>query len=528
MNHIPLDIWSVKKIGIEKWHSNFYWPITKKEHHEMVRKVKAHFNCMLKNCSKNDQNVFKGLYMRLLNGTITILHNLQVVQRIIDKGYSPVVSENSSYYTEFFEERPIKNIEGMTIPTPISWYWKLRLRYRCLKENVKYHGSDPGYWSPLHFQKLFISPDSPYDQEYIDYVNDRGGTLSYRSVESFYPTSFYNVDRCGSSSKNDYLNGILSIAKQHGIHFPEEQKRGLGNILEKCTSHLSSYIYSVKQELKRMDVSAFLIHRLGNLQNRGFCAAAREVGIPVVTFNHGNSVGAKNNDVGTRMRFSLADEFVCHSNASKKLYKRSLNKISLHGQEKPRISVVRNDRFQNLKSRMDSDIPSQIRDLMILEAPMRPTVHRDYYLYWPFQLEVLLHTSEILEEHSVNTIIKRHPDRLKESKILYDNYFDDQLTKPFEKVYDQADAYLFPHIRTSTFEYSLFTNRPVIILSYSLDEFWESAQEKLKKRCCIVPSWFDDKDRIRFDKERLNEVLDRTPERPDHAFTETYHLSSEC
>ena len=90
---------------------------------------------------------------------------------------------------------------------------------------------------------------------------------------------------------------------------------------------------------------------------------------------------------------------------------------------------------------------------------------------------------------------------------MYDRYYDELLTLSFEAVYDEADAYIIPHIGTTAFGFALLTNKPIVIFEYVLDYLWEPASELLRKRCRVVPSWIADDGRLLFDENKLIDAL---------------------
>ena len=118
--------------------------------------------------------------------------------------------------------------------------------------------------------------------------------------------------------------------------------------------------------------------------------------------------------------------------------------------------------------------------------------------------------------------MKLHPDRIRESGDLYDNYFDEWIADPFEEVHEMADAFLFTEVGSSTFGFALLTNRPVIFFDTMLNMLWEEVHEPLHKRCRIIPSQLTSEGRWVFDEDALVEALRSSPELPDEDFVKTY------
>ena len=127
---------------------------------------------------------------------------------------------------------------------------------------------------------------------------------------------------------------------------------------------------------------------------------------------------------------------------------------------------------------------------------------------WPFYLDFILNIGKTIRTNSkLISMIKRRPERLEESKDVYNQFFDKCIDKPFEDVFGKADIIIFPRITTTTFGFSLFTNLPIIIFSHSLINVHSETKNDLYQRCNVINSSVNIKGRINFDENKLLKVL---------------------
>ena len=145
---------------------------------------------------------------------------------------------------------------------------------------------------------------------------------------------------------------------------------------------------------------------------------------------------------------------------------------------------------------------------MLVEFPHVPFLVPQPMLTNNFQLWLCIKLSKLLKREGFYTIMKRHPDRLKETEGLYENYFDSVIKEPFEKVYRMTDAIIFPDVTSTTFPFALLKDKPILIFETLLKYFISDHNHKqIKSRCTIIPSYFDDDNRFIFEENILIDSL---------------------
>ena len=203
---------------------------------------------------------------------------------------------------------------------------------------------------------------------------------------------------------------------------------------------------------------------------------------------------------------SIVDIFLVVTEQAARNYK-NLHKKYMYGISDTKIYSVNSMYYDRLKNKHDKmKPPAKLKKIMVVEYPLTETRH-NIYSFWPYQLQLMLKVGQFLNDKGIATIMKRHPDRLTESDGLYDNVYNEQLVEPFEDIFDQADAYFFMNITSTTFGFAMTTNRPIFIFSTWLDEVWEDMVPLLCKRCITIPSWIDSEGKLCFDENYFNDML---------------------
>ena len=86
-----------------------------------------------------------------------------------------------------------------------------------------------------------------------------------------------------------------------------------------------------------------------------------------------------------------------------------------------------------------------------------------------------------LKKHGMHVIYKAHPDRQKEIRGLFENYVDEYVVTPFEKIWHKYDNYIFTDTASSTFGFSIATQKKIILLE-------NNKESKNKKVDALVSS----------------------------------------
>lgn len=168
--------------------------------------------------------------------------------------------------------------------------------------------------------------------------------------------------------------------------------------------------------------------------------------------------------------------------------------------------------------------PSRVAKVMLVGFPLAPwRKPQGSALFWPIQLDLELRLARLLKGAGYTVLYKAHPDRLREIENVFDGMAK-VIKAPFEQVVEMADAFVFPVIRTTAFNFGLCTSKPVVGLLMG-DEYpppLPAPMALLKKRCHLVYTRFDERNRVIFPAREVLEALAKKPVAPNPEFVEKY------
>jgi hypothetical protein len=101
--------------------------------------------------------------------------------------------------------------------------------------------------------------------------------------------------------------------------------------------------------------------------------------------------------------------------------------------------------------------------------------------------------------------VKVHPFGLNDSKYL-NKICNNVITTKFDILLNTSSVLIFDFAGSAFFD-SLASNKGIILLNTGVRPFFFDAHKDLKKRCNIVNSFFDQKNRIRFDTDELESAI---------------------
>ncbi|WP_028586178.1 hypothetical protein [Desulfocurvus vexinensis] len=290
------------------------------------------------------------------------------------------------------------------------------------------------------------------------------------------------------------------------------------------TLELLSGVYDTVRAMRRLP-RTILLSEVGQPLHRAIVLAARRRGTRVVGFAHGTPVGNLLELFDSYVEFAQCDEFVCPTRAMSENFAK-VHAMSPLGRLCPvTFDAVGTDRYQKLSADYRSRPPiRRVRSAMVMGYPLKAflgpfIVEANFFSY---QLEVQLHLLDQLREFDGEVIYKMHPDTEGESEGIFEGRCQRIVRTPFEQSADEAEAYIFTHIGTSTFGRAVCSNRPVILLQIEGNTWNPDVLPLLSRRCTLIPARFDERGRIRYDERMLMDALTREQPDIDYGYVERY------
>ena len=226
-------------------------------------------------------------------------------------------------------------------------------------------------------------------------------------------------------------------------------------------------------------------------------------GKDAISFDHGNHANGRKQHKLLSAQLLSYNKFVTISKKSKKSIIQICNKSLIKNSLKNiKIEFLKNDYLKKVFLNRNKKIMHGSKNVMLMGWPMNTRKYFDegpcsfFYNKMLFEIEII----KFLKKKGFNVFYKAHPERPDFIKKIYEKYADKVYFEKFENldVYKDIGTLLFTNTCSSTFGYSLCTNKKIILL-YN-EKYFRDHIKELKKRITIIPCYFDTKYRVDFKK----------------------------
>ncbi len=96
------------------------------------------------------------------------------------------------------------------------------------------------------------------------------------------------------------------------------------------------------------------------------------------------------------------------------------------------------------------------------------------------------------------------------------------LAEPFERVLDNADAFIFTSSHTTTLKSAIASDKPLIYVDFGTDTWVPEVYAMFARRCRIVKGWFDEANRAQVDWDDLRAAIEESRYQMDSSFYDNY------
>jgi hypothetical protein len=229
-------------------------------------------------------------------------------------------------------------------------------------------------------------------------------------------------------------------------------------------------------------------------------------GVHVYGFHHGHDSGLIIQDILHFHNVSHCKNFVTPSNNISKTYSDSYSHIKMDQFLKTKyVSVEDNNEIKMTQNPLSK---SQQKTVMIMGYPYnssRYTDERGMFFLSKIDLErrLILQISKL----GFKVIYKGHPDRKAEIEGVFDDIVDEIDFSPFETSFQNADIIVFSYVSTTTFGYSLQTDKKILLICDNDNNINKTQWKILEKRVLLVKSNIDNNLKVCFDERVLEEKI---------------------
>jgi len=513
----PINIAGVKNIGTEKWLRSYYIPVAGTEFQTIYDRVSTSFLDTVK--QYNDDVVYWIAIsnIRIINSTAQWISEVLRFMRLKERGYGYVIGKEKLRIPSdisIYEYNSLASINtiGKAV-SGLNFQERIKNVLRTMKCNIFPPVFAKGnIFTNLSSPVFFIGDSS--QREVVSYCNQN-------KISPFHllPMLFANNSH-EEVNKDSELNVILEFVHSFFVLL-EKQFPSINSSLFRLLSKEvdKRFIYSLlffrqnNNVFRKFKPKILLATGLGSAVSRVFCASWRYAGGDVVGFTHGNNYFCGYHP-GCINHLSLVNHYVAVSAGHKGILQKAAEDFSC-GLEMGNLTFIKQSYYKQLFTELRRKKPvNKIKNIMLVGFPMTDSFHSpcDGLPYSPFfpggyaftQLDLELRIGKILRSNGYNVIYKPHPNSPNDIEEIFGGYADEVIKPGFEEVFDKADCIMFGDLSTTTFGYSLLSNKPIVIFEVKGNYWYPRAFELIKKRCTVVDAEPVD-GRIIFDEQ---DVLD--------------------
>ena len=513
------DVSAVKKAGIDYYNNNYFWPVPEDEYHEFIEFM---YSTYVELISKLDNDKVYDIalveYTFLVSELTGIFHYNYVKSYAKMEGISiddatesyaylyPDWNLIGSYYSKISfphggimrgVRRIIKNI----------FFNKHLSKFKIISKLIS-RSNTVGIGSYDAIKKSYIEKERIFcdHRDWIDLIStnklpSKGGRLCDKLMnEAIVPFLNSLKDKETLFTKDLDFSKISTSWKQR--------------ISDASTIYTDLFYNNIKFE-------RLLVTEVVKPYSKLISVALQRKGVDVYCFDHGNDSSITEYGIGNQNERAHCKKFVVPTYGIKRQYE----KLYLNGLLEKRtnmkfISVDTGKYTRILKENSKYKRPISLKKIMVMGSPpnsCRYFYEKGWFFYFKIDLEIRI--INLLKGLGYYVIYKAHPDRLKEIKGLFEDRVDEYITDPYEDVWMVADAFLFTDTASSTFGYSLTTNRNIILIDNiknSHSDLWHMLLNSID----IVPAVIDEHMHIVFNENDLFNSLRKEHNSLDNSFFE--------
>jgi hypothetical protein len=480
-NKYPYDLQAIRNYGIEKWFSEFQSVLHPEVFQKYYRVIFKVFSKIMEKRGESSSVYWSGVVHYKISRNLSLgLFRFEMLNSLKQKGFECLIKAGNIVSIDTEKKKVRDDLCKVIYRHYIFSDENLKETLRLLKINFSSCGlkNTIKCLKPDFNNCVIADPEDAYvkafcSEKKISPMCLRTALLmpSEKELSAFLenPDAKVFID--------ELFNGIIKELPESKVFFDDKVRK----------YYTSLFINTVKsfellcEKFKKHKLGTLLLESLTNAEARLPAAVWKYCGGQVIGFAHGNAyltcIGGSDETNGTHL---VLTDFVVTSKgeADNLKHLRSILPSSLNGND--RILTLKKDFYANIrKKEIKIDNNLEISNVMIVGFPMDnfyypglPSHDAMTYAHLTFQI------MKDLKKAGYKILYKAHPDTLNESEGVFDSYADEIITEGFEKVYEKADCILFPSPYSTTFGFTVMTDKPIV---YMRNQEWNYEPPLLTK-----------------------------------------------
>ena len=305
---------------------------------------------------------------------------------------------------------------------------------------------------------------------------------------------------------------VLNLMKKYKLKFNINEKDYLFNLFYNW-DRITDFFLEKLDENKIFLPKTLWVGSSGIFYNRVFAYAVKKNGGNVYGFDHGSSSGIIKSSTKNLLEFPHVDFYYTFSSGMAKALQKNFKKNIFN--EKFNKKNILNIKINKINSIIKKKRKKDINNILYVPriyAGDRFVLGYDHYhsdiVYADWQIK-LINTLNLLD---LKINIRPHPEShsifpLELSKKLNVEYCS---KNSFKEEIIKSDILFFDCVQTSAFFDAISTNIPIVFLNINELEINKHALDLIKKRCGYVSCSFDKNNRLKINKLRIKEEINKS------------------
>jgi hypothetical protein len=526
------DYFALEGEDIPNWHDSFFWPVPRETTTQITLDVVDMFSENINRLG----NTFEGdclvIGHLLATDIIRVVNHSLVVQRLQQEGYTIQTSRHLQFVPNLIRNQP----PGVRHPD----MWRrarepgLVRSFKDLALSIRYNLGKRTLNVTDHFcpnRRVFAFSNEnvvgrPYLMRHPDWVR-------LTSPEEWLDPSL------SSPPSDSSMRVFTNVAQELVVKTMEYSRDSFGLELRGVVAgdleqmvveglrHIAEVYSALSLRAAKLKPQRVLSPTGGNPFTRSVNLAVRRNGGKATGHPHGYYICHHTGSRLALQELATVDEFMAYTPGSVPLFK---SNMELNPIPRNNPVAINHDNYDGHLRRWnawkDRPLSKRIRTVMVLELSLIPEWAGynaaesmvNYHFYYSL--------CRTLSDRGYNVIFKRRPKApawqgtnifsgIPNVEVEYSSFEEPD-------VIDRADAVIIQYAMSSTFYFSMCTNKTVIYADSGWEPWFPEVYQSMAKRCRILKCWYDDRNRQCFSEEELLELLETPPSKPDTDFLEKY------
>ena len=499
------DAASIKKAGIENYLNNYFWPVNQSDFENILKYMYSSYNSIALKIKNEELFNLAIIESTLLFNRLETLLHFNYVREFSEENKIKLYTSDVSGVKEFlypdFKEISLyyKNIYPSTS--------KITLMLRRLVRNLVFNR----HLGPLKTIKSFFCKSQVvgfghFDDLKINYLKHRKLYCDNRDWVDF--VKFDQIDEDAVGKKTEEFMSILiypfldKLKDSNTLFTKNLDFSKLKNSWKKRCFDLIKIYDSFKFETLPEEI---LVTNSAKPISKLIITKFQSMGVKTYGFHHGNMLGNKCHRTAQFIGKSCCKRFIMPSRGIAEAYKNNYSEEPLEKIIKPTYVSADTSFYLNLFNDKKNKYQNVKKNsAMLIGTPaniFRYTDELGQFFYFKFALEFKI--ISLLKKHGMHVVYKAHPDRQKEIRGLFENYVDEYVVTPFEKIWHKYDNYIFTDTASSTFGFSIATQKKIILLENNKESKNKKVDELVSSRIFKVKADFNSDLKFSFNEKDL-------------------------